>query len=146
MDANPQGALAAAISEFVQAMSRRVRQHDRFVVIGLILSALPLPPACFIGLLITLLNMGLLLAGRLARIELAPIALAIVLGALNCAASSYVIWLIWSQGDPVGAIKKLAYLPDAIKSHLLSLIYFIRWLLEALHGRPAGIPVRDVTF
>lgn len=58
-------------------------RHDRFVVIGLLFSFFPLPPACFIGLLLSVINTWFLGTGQLGRQERGVVWLSLILSTVN---------------------------------------------------------------
>ena len=60
-----QSALEREILDFLGRLKYRVSQCDRGVVLGLLLSIVPIPPAPFIGLLISVVNAYFLRSGRL---------------------------------------------------------------------------------
>ena len=70
-----QSALEREISRQISGLRIGLIHHDRAVVLGLVLSLLPVPPATAAGLLLTLFNLALLSAGKLARSELPLLAI-----------------------------------------------------------------------
>lgn len=118
-------ALERAAASAAGALGRWVRSHDRFVVIGLLFSLLPLPPACFAGLLISLANAWLLRSGSLPLGEARSIRLALLLGTVN---SALAVWgMFWIsghlQGLPVlGAASLIPDLAHQLGNSLLDLL------------------------
>lgn len=60
-----ESAFERSLSEGIASLRAFVLRHDRFVLVGFVFSLLPLPPACFLGFVIGLVNTWLLCVGRL---------------------------------------------------------------------------------
>lgn len=79
----PESAFERSLLEAIFALRVRIQRHDRFVVIGLLFSLLPFPPACFVGLFISSVNMWLLRVGRLGRQEESLVRIGLVFSVVN---------------------------------------------------------------
>lgn len=123
-------ALEGAVHDLRGSFRRWATRHDRFVVVGAILAAVPLPPACFLGLVVGLLNAMLLRAGRLGPSERKTIIASVVLGALNSVIAVVAISFFADrimQGD-------LSMLPAPVEM----LFELISNLLDRLTGHAPG--------
>ena len=115
-------ALERAATDAFRALQDWVREHDRFVVIGLLFSLVPLPPACFVGLVISLVNAWLLYAGKLPTKETRPVCWALLLGTAN--STAVVLGMLWISTQMQGADRliDLPLVPDVVNSLLSSLL------------------------
>jgi hypothetical protein len=124
-------ALEQAFMNALTSLGQWVRGHDRFVVIGLLFSLLPLPPACFAGLLIALLNAWLLHTGALPDREAKPVRWSILLGALNSAVVVFAMVWISTHAHDMERLVNLPFVPEALNSLLNHLADYFRWLFQS---------------
>jgi hypothetical protein len=71
------------------AFGRALREHDRGVVIGLILSIVPIPPVAVTAIVINAINSHLLARGRLALRERRLIHVSLILSVANLLLSGF---------------------------------------------------------
>ncbi|GAB0114586.1 hypothetical protein AcidC75_21100 [Acidisoma sp. C75] len=107
------------VTKAVQRLARSVAGRDRAVLLGLLLSATPFPPSTLIGLLLDLVNLGLIAGGSLNRRELGLVLGAICLAFANFAFLVFLLgffehevlslwaWLVWLLGRLLGAVAAL---------------------------------------
>ena len=135
----PESAFERAVSHAASGAGGWLRRHDRFVVIGLLFSLLPLPPACFAGVAIGLVNLLLLRRGRLSGTEGPLVRLALTLGVLNTAV--VVLILVWFAHHLRGMAPTvgLPYLPHVFNELLNALSHYFDWIYggQPDHGIPA---------
>lgn len=72
-----------------------IKKQDRFVLIGLVFSVIPIPPSFLIGFLISLVNFFLVFAGRLDRKYLNLVFLTIFIAILNLLLTGYIYFTIY---------------------------------------------------
>ena len=94
MSETHESALEQLMRDIAVSLREHIQRHDRFVVVAFLFSCLPLPPACFAGLLLGFANACLLKAGRLGPHEWPAIKLGLLLGIANSLlALLLTIWL-----------------------------------------------------
>jgi ethanolamine transporter EutH len=128
-------ALEQAAINALASLGNWVREHDRFVVIGLLFSMFPLPPACFAGLLIAILNTWLLNTGALPQREAKAVRWSLLLGMLNSALVAYGMVWISTHANGMDKLVNLPFMPDIVNALLNHLADYFRWLLQL---SPAG--------
>lgn len=74
--------LEIALEEFFVRLRQSVRSRDRAVVLGVILSCIPVFPACLLGAVVCLMNLLLISSERLPRENLGLARLGLVVGAV----------------------------------------------------------------
>jgi len=93
--------MSSALEKYLKSTVWRLRnsafKRDRAVVLGAILSFVPIPPACFLGALLSIANLFLLKIGRLHQSESKLIWLSTVLGLLNSIIGAYLLMRLGSD-------------------------------------------------
>lgn len=117
-----ESAFERSLAEVIFALRESIRRHDRFVVMGLVFSLLPLPPACFVGLLLSVINAWLLGSGRLGRQEMKLVRLSLVFSIVNSVlAAALIIWgYRYFTGLEIGAFTLPGYIMDWLQGVLRS--------------------------
>ena len=90
---------SSAFEDYVREMRTKlilwVKDQDRFVLIGLVFSIIPIPPSFLIGLFIGFVNIFLVFAGKLERKYLNLILFAVFLSIFNLLLTGYVYFAIY---------------------------------------------------
>lgn len=134
----PESAVERVLSDVAFSLRECVRRHDRFVVIAFLFSCLPLPPACFVGLLLGLVNGCLLKAGRLDRQEGQAIGIGLLLGFANSLLA--VLLIVWVSRHVMGLESVATVLPGQVIEWLQGV--FRSWpLWWGLDGAAPGEPI-----
>ena len=93
--------MSSEIEKYLKNVAWRLRNaafgRDRAVVLAAILSFVPIPPACFLGVLLSVANLFLLKIGRLRQSDSKLIWLSIVVGLLNSIIGAYVLMYLGSD-------------------------------------------------
>lgn len=88
-----ESAFERSLYEGVSSLRAFVQRHDRFVLMGFVFSLLPLPPACFLGFVIGLINTWLLCIARLPLQERKLVLLGLFLSVVNSLlALTMIVW------------------------------------------------------
>ncbi len=96
-------AFERAVMESLLRCVQALQRHDRFVIIGLLLSLFPLPPACFAGWLLSLMHRRFLRTGRLPASE-----------------AEWVHWSTWpSSINPILAIGIMVWFSHNVSAHAM---------------------------
>ena len=74
-----------------------LRGHDRGVVLGALLCACPLPPTAVAGLVVSVINLGLIRSGKLSSRELPFVRASLLVGATAFAIGSLAIFFLVSK-------------------------------------------------
>ena len=129
-------ALEQAAINALASLGNWVREHDRFVVIGLLFSLLPLPPACFVGLLIALLNAWLLRTGALSGREAKAVRWSLLLGTVN--STIVVFGMVWisTRANDMDKLINLPFMPEIVNGLLNQFADYFRWLFRL---SPSGV-------
>lgn len=90
---------------------------DRAVLLGLLLSIVPFPPSTCIGVILDLLNLGLILTGALDRRAAGPVLIALAIGVLNLYAFVFLLGLF--RPDLVMLWKRAARFLESVVTPLL---------------------------
>jgi hypothetical protein len=90
---------SSALEDFVRDLKVKflfwVKNQDRFVLIGLIFSVIPIPPSFLIGLFIGSINLFLFLTGKLERRYFNLILLTIFISIFNLLLTGYIYFSIY---------------------------------------------------
>lgn len=93
--------MSSEIEKYLKNAAWRLRNatfgRDRAVVLALILSFVPIPPACFLGVLLSFANLFLLKIGRLCQSDSKLIWISIVVGLLNSIIGAYLLMRLGSD-------------------------------------------------
>jgi hypothetical protein len=110
-----QSALERYLIEKLQNARSFSTRHDRGVVIGAALSFTPIFPACWIGFVISVLNLSLLKRGRLSRNEEKIVHLSLAVSAVF---SLIWLWIISHIGDGIitffSGVANLIFAPSGV--------------------------------
>lgn len=127
-------AFEKAVMERLVHWAQVLRRHDRVVTIGLLISLLPLPPACFAGLAVSLMHRRLLRTGRLPASE-----------------AEWVRWATWLAGiNSILALVVMAWLSWHLSTHAADLrlpfVFPGYWVMQHLmdlfnRGTPQGVVI-----
>lgn len=128
-----ESALEKALSSGLSGAGDWIRNHDRFVVIGLLFSLLPLPPACFVGLLIGLANAVLLKTGALDAREAGIVKAACWLALVNSVLAGLAMWWVSNHVHSVADLAGLPFVPDFIARFVQHLLDYMQWLFGVPH-------------
>lgn len=123
-----ESAFERSLAEGIFALRGSIRRHDRFVVMGLVFSLVPLPPACFVGLLLSVVNAWLLWSGRLGRQEMRLVLLSLVLSVVSSAlAAALIVWgYRYFLGLEVGGLALPGYIMEWLQGVLRSWSTWLR--------------------
>ena len=87
--------MSSEIERYLKNAAWRLRNaafgRDRAVVLAAILSFVPIPPACFLGVLLSVANLFLLKTGKLRQSDSRLIWLSIIVGLLNSIIGAYLL-------------------------------------------------------
>ena len=96
-------------SQKLRDLGQILRQRDRGVVVGAVLSFIPIFPACTIGLIISAFNFFLILRGKLGKDEERLVKISMVAGCLNSILWIYILFYLGRELIPA-----IGYFFDAL--------------------------------
>ena len=93
--------MKSELEKFINQKIYQIRNilafRDRAVVLGAILSFIPIPPACILGVLISLVNFLLLKINKLRKSEQKLILISLLVGLFNSIIGTYIMILLGTE-------------------------------------------------
>ena len=93
--------MKSELEKFINQKVYQIRNilafRDRAVVLGAILSFIPIPPACILGVIISLVNFLLLKINKLRKNEQKLILISLLVGLFNSIIGTYIMILLGNE-------------------------------------------------
>jgi len=93
--------MKSELEKFINQKIYQIRNilafRDRAVVLGAILSFIPIPPACILGVIISLVNFLLLKINKLRKSEQKLILISLLVGLFNSIIGTYIMILLGTE-------------------------------------------------
>ena len=93
--------MKSELEKFINQKIYQIRNilafRDRAVVLGAILSFIPIPPACILGVIISLINFLLLKINKLRKSEQKLILISLLVGLFNSIIGTYIMILLGTE-------------------------------------------------
>ena len=93
--------MKSELEKFINQKVYQIRNilafRDRAVVLGAILSFIPIPPACILGVIISLINFLLLKINKLRKSEQKLILISLLVGLFNSIIGTYIMILLGNE-------------------------------------------------
>ena len=93
--------MKSELEKFINQKVYQIRNilafRDRAVVLGAILSFIPIPPACILGVIISLINFLLLKINKLRKSEQKLILISLLVGLFNSIIGTYIMILLGTE-------------------------------------------------
>ena len=93
--------MKSELEKFINQKIYQIRNilafRDRAVVLGAILSFIPIPPACILGVIISLINFLLLKINKLRKSEQKLILISLLVGIFNSIIGTYIMILLGTE-------------------------------------------------
>ena len=93
--------MKSELEKFINQKIYQIRNilafRDRAVVLGAILSFIPIPPACILGVIISLVNFLLLKINKLRKSEQKLILISLLVGLFNSIIGTYIMILLGNE-------------------------------------------------
>ena len=93
--------MKSELEKFINQKIYQIRNilafRDRAVVLGAILSFIPIPPACILGVMISLVNFLLLKINKLRKSEQKLILISLLVGIFNSIIGTYIMILLGTE-------------------------------------------------
>ena len=93
--------MKSELEKFINQKIYQIRNilafRDRAVVLGAILSFIPIPPACILGVIISLVNFLLLKINKLRKSEQKLILISLLVGSFNSIIGTYIMILLGTE-------------------------------------------------
>ena len=93
--------MKSELEKFINQKIYQIRNilafRDRAVVLGAILSFIPIPPACILGVIISLVNFLLLKINKLRKSEQKLILISLLVGIFNSIIGTYIMILLGTE-------------------------------------------------
>ena len=93
--------MKSELEKFINQKIYQIRNilafRDRAVVLGAILSFIPIPPACILGVIISLVNFLLLKINKLRKNEQKLILISLLVGLFNSIIGTYIMILLGNE-------------------------------------------------
>jgi|SaaInlStandDraft_1057018.scaffolds.fasta_scaffold105403_1 hypothetical protein len=93
--------MKSELEKFINQKVYQIRNilafRDRAVVLGAILSFIPIPPACILGVIISLVNFLLLKINKLRKSEQKLILISLLVGLFNSIIGTYIMILLGNE-------------------------------------------------
>lgn len=124
-------ALEKAVADIGVSLALWIRTHDRMVVMALMLSLVPVPPACWFGLLLSIGNFTLLKLERLPKSEARTVYVTLLIGLITSILGIFLMGAVMAlvTDSPFGVF--FNYMPGFIQEYLQNLL----WFMESIFGR-----------
>ena len=114
----PPSVLESTVRQSLYAARRTLLSHDRGVLLGILLSLVPIPPLPVFGLIINLANWTFLRSGRLPQSERGAVRLGLLLAIVNSVIVTVLVTILVRWAGSVQWTNVLASLPHALTSLL----------------------------
>jgi hypothetical protein len=126
-------ALEKELISFLYNFRSWLRSHDRGVLIGVVISCIPIPPITLVGLLVGCANHYFQKNGKLGVYENRIIKIGLVIGIVNLVIGLGIVFLLFKSASSIEwtsllslAKEQISYFFDYVKSHLNILNFFQR--------------------